>query len=201
MQSFFFGGFLYALWLLLPVILIRLLYKRRVRPWLFRILSLVLLLLACPAYLMLLLLLPGWVWPPDILLPSAPLRVEVSLPTHQVAYVQIWGNDFYTTYFEVTRADGAIGYLEIDGDDHKCWNILTHTVGTKIYFLCGAEPITTRTSYVDTAHNIVYAGFVECGRHLNALSYRTDGVNPLTDSQWIGEEYLCFDNIPGHTTP
>jgi hypothetical protein len=196
MSYYIITGLVYVLYLLLPLVVLGVLIRRRVRPWIFGLMSLPLVILMLPAYCALAFLLPGWVWPPDILLPGYATRTSVALPMHHVAFVQTWGNDFYTTYFEITRADGAVSYLEIDGDDNKCWHLTTRRIGAKTYFLCDTDQITARTSYVDAEQSLVYAGFVQCSRHLDQLAYRHSTVNPLLADRWVSDTYVCFDTIP-----
>ena len=195
------GSLIYAAWLLVPIVAIGLMIRRRVRLWLFGVAGLLLTLLACPAYAMLLILLPGWAWPPDIFMPGSEGRIGVDIPGYRVDYVQTWGADFYETYFEITRADNQKAYLEIDGDDNKCWGLSMQQVGARVYFLCGDEEISDRTSFFDIEQKIVYAGFVQCWRALDQLDYRDDAVNPFTSSPWIDMDVMCWDNIPRVTRP
>jgi hypothetical protein len=185
------GGLIYAAWLLVPLVTIALIVRWRLSSWLGGALVIISLMLACPAYLGLMVLLPGWAWPSDAFMPGSEERIGIDIPGYHVDYVQAWGSDFYTTYYEVTRPDGRKAYLEIDGDDNKCWGLTTQHTGSKVYFLCGREGITDRTSYVDVDRQVLYAGYVLCSRHVSQLRFTGGDINPLRRAAGSVWSSLC----------
>jgi hypothetical protein len=184
------GGVLYIGWLLLPLILFGALSLRRA-PRFMRIQgTLAGAVMAIPAYLGLICLFSGMAWPPDIFFRQNTSPASVSVANYRVGYGQQWGLDFYETYYEVTREDGLKAYLEIDGDDNKCWSITSQTVGARVYFLCDEKEITAQTSYVDTEQKLVYAGGNGCSRLLDELSFREYAGNPLVSREQSGNNEL-----------
>jgi hypothetical protein len=190
MRRMVIGGVAYGLWLLLPVLvplalkLGRASREVRVRS------TIAVAVLAIPAYLGLICLLTGLAWPPDIFFPGSGSRIGVSVPGYRVEYAQQWGMDFYTTFYEVTRQDGYRAFLEIDGDDDKCWTLKTQEVGTKVYFLCDEDTITEQTSYFDTQSLSLYAGWTGCTRSLDELAFRDYASNPLMGRSTGGSREL-----------
>ena len=183
-------GILYGVWLLTPVItfvvlaLVRASRSLRVKG------TLAAAVFSIPAYMGLTCLFSGMAWPPDIFFQRNSPQVSVSIPNYRIDYAQQWGLDFYETYFEVTRQDGLKAYLEIDGDDNKCWDIKTQQAGTKIYFLCDEETITEQTSYVDTEQELLYIGGIGCSRLINNLLFRNYLDNPLVNREESGSNEL-----------
>ena len=160
MQQMVIGGILYGLWLLLPIIVLVALKLGRASPSVRARSTMEAAVFAIPAYVGLVCLLTGQVWPPDIFFPNSNSRVGVSIPNYRVEYAQQWGMDFYVTYYEVTRQDGRRAFLEIDGDDSKCWTLVTQEIGTRVYFLCNENTITEQTSCFDTEQLLLYAGWI-----------------------------------------
>jgi hypothetical protein len=186
------GSILYIMWLLLPLIVLGVLSYRRV-PRSMRVRgTLGAAVVAMPAYLGVICLVSGMAWPPDIFFRQNSAPVHVSVANYRVGYGQQWGLDFYETYYEVEREDGLKAYLEIDGDDNKCWNITTRTVGARVYFLCDEQAISAQTSYVDTEQQFLYVGGSGCLRRLDELAFRVYAGNPLVQrEQSGGNELYC----------
>jgi hypothetical protein len=186
------SGILYGLWLLLPVLVFfALKFGRASRSTRIRS-TLAVAVLTIPAYLGLVCLFTGAAWPPDIFFPNSGSRIGVSIPNYRVEYAQQWGTDFYVTYYQVTRQDGQEAFLQIDGDDSKCWTLTTRQVGSKIYFLCDERTISEGTSYLDTEQGLLYAGWTRCTRYLDALPFRDYAGNPLLDaSAGRSNELFC----------
>lgn len=145
---------------------------------------------ALPAYLGLVCLFCGIAWPPDIFFHSHHARALVAVGNYEIEYRQEWGLDFYETYYEVTREDGRKAYLEIDGDDNKCWQVETRRVGERVYFLCDESTITEQTSYVDIAQRVLYSGALKCSRTLHELEFREYKDNPLVNREESGAAEL-----------
>jgi hypothetical protein len=174
------GGLIFAVWLLVPLVTIALVVRWRHRSGLGGLLMLVSIVFACPAYMGLLYLIAGWAWPPDMFMPRSEQRIGADIPGYRVDYVQTWGSDFYTTYYEVTRPDGHKAYLIIDGDDNKCWGLSLQRVGSRVYFMCGGrDSITDQTSYVDVERQVLYVGLARCSRHVSQLKFTAGTASPL----------------------
>jgi hypothetical protein len=144
------------------------------------------LLIAAPAYCALPLALLGAVWPPDYLTPGPDTYLALLIPSYQVAFVQYLGGIAdYETYFEITQPDGRQARYSIDIDAKKCWAIRTQQVGPKIYFLCGGEAITERTSYVDSEDGLVYSGYYQTNSAIRQLEFekprQTAGAQTVSD--------------------
>lgn len=184
------GSVLYIVWLLLPLMIFGALRLPRAPRSVQIQGTLGAGAMALPAYLGLICLFSGMAWPPDIFFRSDHAGESVSIANYRVVYAQQWGADFYETYYEVERADGLKAYLEIDGDDNKCWNITTQIVGAKVYFLCDEKVISGQTSYVDTEQKLLYAGGSGCSRLLDELSFREYEGNPLVSREESGDREL-----------
>lgn len=186
------GSVLYIVWLLLPVIAFGALSYRRASHSMRVRGTLGAAVVAIPAYMGLICLFSGMAWPPDIFFRPNSAAVSVAVANYRVGYGQQWGLDFYETYYEVEREDGLKAYLEIDGDDHKCWNITIQTVGARVYFLCDEQSISGQTSYVDTEQQFLYVGGSGCLRRLDELAFREYTGNPLLSrEQSGGNELYC----------
>jgi hypothetical protein len=190
MQREIVGGVLYLLWLLSPAIVLFGLRALRLPAEIVARSTVAAAVFAIPGYLGLTCLVTGVAWPPDIFFPArSPLTASV--PGYRVEYSQEWGQDFYETYYKVTRADGLRAYLEIDPDDSKCWSLSTQRVGSKIYFLCDEKTPTEHSPYLDTAHLVVYTGDgYQCERPLDKMVYRDYKTNPLADRNVIMTQEL-----------
>jgi hypothetical protein len=192
MRQMVLDGIVYVLWLLLPIIVLVVLKLGRASPSVRVRSTLAAVVLAIPAYLGLICLLMGVAWPPDIFFPGSDSRISVSVPDYRVEYAQQWGMDFYETYYEVTRQDGRKAFLEIDGDDSKCWTLTTREIETRVYFLCDENTITEQTSYFDKEQLLLYAGWAGCARYLEELAFRDYSANPLLDrSTAANSELYC----------
>lgn len=191
MQRDIVGGILYLIWLLLPVIVLYGLRALRFSTEVIARSTMAAAAFAIPGYLGLVCLVTGLAWPPDIFFPT-PAPLSVSVPGYTVEYAQQWGQDFYETYFEVTREDGLKAYLEVDPDDNKCWSMATQQAGSKIYFLCDEKSPTERSSYLDTRWREIYAaGSSSCTQPLDGLVFRDYKTNPLVDRNVIMTEELA----------
>jgi hypothetical protein len=183
------SNILYGAWLLLPVMAFAGLYLGRApRPWRIKG-TLFAGVLAIPAYAGLVCMAAGIAWSPDVFVQKR-ARASVAIPYYRIDYAQQWGQDFYETYFEVTRQDGLKAYLEIDGDDHKCRRVTTQADGAKVYFLCDEKTISERTPYVDKEQGLLYVGDILCTRAIGDLSFYEYRSNPLTDRETSGDPQL-----------
>jgi hypothetical protein len=193
MSQIIISGILYSLWLLLPVMTFMALRHGRISPSM-RVKGMrAAVVFALPAYAGLICLIAGLAWPPDIFFRQRNASDSVSVSGYHIVYAQQWGLDFYETYYEVTRADGLKAYLEIDGDDNKCWSITTQQTGTRIYFLCDEQTVTEHTSYVNTEQMLLYAGAISCSRPIVDLPFREYAGNPLISWTNSGDaELYCW---------
>lgn len=184
------SGILYGLWLFMPVITFAILALGRASHSLRVKATLAAAVFALPAYIGLICLFSGLAWPPDIFFRQSNSSPSISISDYRIVYAQQWGLDFYETYYEVTRADGLKAYLEIDGDDNKCWSITTQQVGTRVYFLCDEQTINEHTSYAETEQMLLYAGTISCSRPIADLTFREYAGNPLISLEGSGNNEL-----------
>lgn len=100
------------------------------------------------------------------------MRLPVSIPGYEVCLIQKPGGDFYESYFEVTRSDGAKAIVLIDSDDMKWFNPDVVQKDGRFYFTRGLGRITERTSYVDPNADTIFSGYYQRFHVLSALEFR-----------------------------
>ncbi|MBT7055773.1 MAG: hypothetical protein HN976_11835 [Lentisphaerae bacterium] len=99
------------------------------------------------------------------------LRLSAEIPGHTVTLVQKPGFDFYNSSFQVTRLDGKMAKVLIDGDDDRWWNPeVVHRSG-RIYFVRGSGQIGERTSYVDPKNDIIFSGYSRRTHKISGLEF------------------------------
>jgi len=99
------------------------------------------------------------------------LSVPVDIPGYRVCLIQRPGDDFYESYFEITRADGKTATVYIDGDDYRWWNPGVVEEDGVIYFTRGFGMIGERTSYVDPTKDTIYSGYYQRTFNLSELEF------------------------------
>jgi len=87
-------------------------------------------------------------------------RVSVDIPGYRIDVVEKLDTlEYVVLRVEVTRADGQKATKIITSNDEQiCSDLTTKKVGSRIYFLCGNEPISRITTYVDIDLMAVYVG-------------------------------------------
>lgn len=97
-------------------------------------------------------------WPPDFFLLGSETRLTLPAGKYALSLVQQPGTDFYDSFFEVTRPDGKVTRIMIDGDDDKWWFPRAVTRGGRTYFVSRAKDIGSRTPYLDFSTGTFYSG-------------------------------------------
>jgi hypothetical protein len=157
---------LFALWaLLLPAELVLAVVKRKRKGLV--VLGLILAFVSIPSWLI---LSPVLLWGFDALR-GWELRVPVERPPYQVTLVQEPWDDFYHSYFEVTREDGKTATVVIDADDMRWFNPGVVERGGKTYFVRNLGRIGERTSYVDVENDVIYSGYQQRAHTISELEF------------------------------
>jgi hypothetical protein len=134
----------------------------------FLVFGVVLMLVSIPATLI---MLPVYLWKFDMARGWA-LRLPSDAPPYTVTLVQKPGDDFYESYFEVTRTDGAKATVWIDGDDSRWWNPDVVQKDGRIYFVRGFGAIGDSTSYVDAANDTIFSGYHQEKLRISELEFK-----------------------------
>lgn len=114
---------------------------------------------------------PFYLWQFDALR-GWDLRLSAEISPYTVTLVQEPGGDFYNSYFEITRCDGKIAVVWIDGDDSRWWNPDVVRKDGKTYFVRGFGEIGDRTSYIDPGNDIVYSGYYQQTNRISELEFK-----------------------------